>query len=147
MRKYPLFVTVVYLAAFSCAAPAPSRSLTANAEIDAFVGGAVVLSADAPTTVTVGSEFSIVLEENASTGYQWSYTASAAGLAEEIAKKTFDTVPEYTAGAPAVTVWKFRADAEGEAVFTYLNYRPWEKPETAVKRMTYTVRIVDRVRS
>lgn len=142
MRNNLLFVTLVFLTAFSCAAPAPSRDLPSNAEIDAFIGGAVVLSADAPTTVTVGSEFCIVLEENLSTGYQWSYTIEPAGLAEETAKESFDTATKLMIGAPVNTVWKFRAVGEGEATLTFLYYRPWEKPETAVKRMTYTVRIV-----
>ncbi len=142
MRHTLLLATVTLFVALSCAAPAPSRDLPANAEMEAFIGSAVVLSMDTPATVTVGSEFAVVLEENPSTGYQWIYTAGPAGVMSETAEKSFDAVAKPMIGSPVVTVWKFRADSNGEAVLTYLYYRPWEKPETAVKRMTYTVKIV-----
>jgi predicted secreted protein len=142
MRYGSLFAVVVVCLGLSCAAPAPSRGVPANAEMDAFIGGAAVLSADTPTTVTVGSEFAVVLEENASTGYQWIYTATPANLTTESNKESFETSTKPMMGAPVITVWKFKANAAGEVTFSYLYYRPWEKPETAVKRMTYTVKIV-----
>ena len=60
--------------------------------MDAFIGGAVVLSPGVPATIKVGGEFAVVLEENASTGYRWTYTATPAGLAEESAKESFRAV-------------------------------------------------------
>ncbi len=142
MRYGSLFAVIVVCMALSCAAPAASPGQPANDEMDAFIGGAVVLSPSAPATVTVGGEFAVVLEENASTGYRWAYTAAPADIAEESAKESFGAVAQPMVGAPVVTVWKFTAKAEGEVTLTYLYYRPWEKPETAVKRMAYTVKIV-----
>jgi predicted secreted protein len=141
MKGTLLSAIVTLLVALSCAAPATCPGETLGAEVDAFVGGAVVLSPDAPATVTVGSEFAVVLEENPSTGYGWTYTMDPPGLAAETAEESFAAVPEPMPGSPVNTVWKFRADSAGEVVLTYLYYRPWEKPETAIKRMTYTVKI------
>ncbi len=142
MKSTLLLAVVTLLVALSCAAPAPCPGESLDPEVNAFVGGAVVLSPDAATTVTVGSEFAVVLEENPSTGYGWSYAMVPEGLALKTAEESFSAVPEPMPGSPVNTVWKFRAEAAGEVVFTYLYYRPWEKPETAVKRMTYTVKIV-----
>ena len=143
MRYGSLFAVVLVCLGLSCAAPAASPDAPAlNADMKAFIGNAAVLSADTPATVAAGSEFCVVLEENASTGYRWAYTAAPTGLATEVGKESFPASDEPMIGAPSITIWKFRADAAGEAVLTYLYYRPWEKPETAVKRMVYTVKVV-----
>jgi predicted secreted protein len=110
--------------------------------MDAFIGSAAVLSPSAPATVTAGGEFAVVLEENVSTGYRWTYTAAPADLATETGRESFGPPAQPMVGAPVVTVWKFTAKAEGQVTLTYLYYRPWEKPETAVKRMAYSVKIV-----
>jgi predicted secreted protein len=107
-----------------------------------FIGNAAVLSADTPAIVAAGGEFCVVLEENASTGYRWTYTTAPVGPATEVGKESFSASDKAMIGAPSITIWKFRADAPGELVLTYLYYRPWEKPETAVRRMVYRVQIV-----
>jgi predicted secreted protein len=142
--RYVSFAAIAALClALSCAAPAASPGQPANAEMEAFIGNAIVLSPDVPATVMLGGEFAIVLKENPSAGYQWSYSIMPAELARETAKESFSTATKpMMVGAPVFTVWKFRADAGGEAVFTYLYYRPWEKPETAVERKVFKVTIV-----
>jgi predicted secreted protein len=142
MRYGSLFAVIVVCLALSCAAPATSPGQPANAEMDAFIGGAVVLSPDVPATVKIGGEFAVVLKGNPSAGYQWTYAVEPTGLAGETAQENFSAVPEPMIGSPVFTVWKFTARAEGEAVLTYLHYRPWEKPETAIDRAVYTVKIV-----
>jgi predicted secreted protein len=140
--KYAIpLATGILCFVLSCAAPAAPPDAPANADVEAFVGGCVTLSPDSPATVAPGQEFAVVLKENPSTGYQWSYTADPAGLVSETATESFSAVPTPMAGSPVWTVWKFRADAEGEAVLTYLYYRPWEKPETAEKREVFRVKI------
>ncbi len=141
--RYASFVAIAAAClAISCAAPAASPARTVDTAMGAFIGNAAVLSPDTPATIMVGGEFAVVLEENPSTGYRWTYTIEPAGLATESARESFNGAAQPMVGAPVDTVWKFKAEAEGEVVLTYLYYRPWEKPETAVKRMTYTVKIV-----
>jgi predicted secreted protein len=143
MRYGSLFAAAALCLALSCAAPAaPPEGLPLNAEMKAFIGAATVLSADTTTTVMAGSEFCVVLEENASTGYKWTYTAAPADLATETGKESFGPPAQPMVGAPVLTVWKFKASAEGQLTLTYLYYRPWERPETAIKRMVYTVKVV-----
>ncbi len=142
MRYASLLAIVALSVALSCASPAAEPGRPGNADMQAFIGNAAVLGPGTPSTVMTRGEFAIVLEENASTGYQWTYTVTPTGLAAEIGKERFGAVAQPMVGAPVDTVWKFRADAEGEAVITFLYYRPWEKPETAVKREVFTVKIV-----
>jgi predicted secreted protein len=142
MRYTSLLAIIALSLALSCAAPAAAPGQPANAEMDAFIGSAAVLVADVPATIMVGGEFAVVLEGNYSTGYAWTYTAAPADLATETGKESFGPPAQPMVGEPVVTVWKFTAKAEGEMTLTYLYYRPWEKPETAVTRMSYTVKIV-----
>ena len=142
MKYRLLFAVAAFFLTLSCVCPAARTGEPVNTEKKAFIGNAAVLIADTPGSIKAGGEFAVVLEENASTGYSWTYTMVPEGLATETGKQSFGTSEKPMMGAPVTTVWKFRADAEGVLTLTYLYYRPWEKPESAVKRVTYTVTIV-----
>jgi predicted secreted protein len=107
-----------------------------------FIGDAVLLTEGSTAEVAVGAEFAVALEENPSTGYSWSYTVRPPDSVKETAKESFYPDPQPMIGAPVVTVWKFGAVKEGEATLTFLYYRPWEKPETAVDKKVFRVKIV-----
>ncbi len=107
-----------------------------------FIGDAPVLSEDAITEIKVGGEFAVALEENPSTGYTWQYTVLPTDVVSESAKESFQTDPKPKVGAPVITVWKFGTLREGEATLTFLNYRPWEKPDTAGDKKVFTVKVV-----
>lgn len=82
-------------------------------------------------------KFNISLEENASTGYSWSY---------KINKKTIkltNVETENKVGAPTQKMWTFMAKKSGtyKIAFTYL--RPWEKDSTPSKKVEYTVKVTD----
>jgi inhibitor of cysteine peptidase len=107
-----------------------------------FIGDAPQLSEGAITEVKVGGEFAVTLEENPSTGYTWQYTALPVDYVSESAKESFQTDPGAIVGAPVITVWKLGTVREGEVTLTFLYYRSWEKPDTAVDKKVFTVKVV-----
>lgn len=77
-------------------------------------------------TVKVGEEFTVELESNASTGYEWKMTqgpdTSILGLTtdEFVAPQT--TMP----GAPGMHVWRFKALKAGKTNMVFEYARSWE---------------------
>lgn len=88
-------------------------------------------------TIYKNQKFFITLEENASTGYSWSYKASAKTI-KLIKEDTIDLV-----GAPTQALWTFEAKKSGtyKLVFTYA--RSWEKNSSDANVVEYTVKVTD----
>ncbi len=75
-------------------------------------------------TLPVGSEITISLEENPTTGYSWNVTSSA-GL--EYVNDTYIAPETELVGAGGVHVWQYLAAEEGTAEFSAIYKRPWEE--------------------
>ncbi len=89
-------------------------------------------------TLPVGSEITISLEENPTTGYSWNVTSSA-GL--EYVNDTYIAPETELVGAGGVHVWQYLAAEEGTAEFSAIYKRPWEETtgnETAFS-MAFTI--------
>lgn len=90
----------------------------------------------------------VALFENATTGYQWAYTADVSGiLAPEwdayIAPDTEAQDGETKVGESGYHVWIFNAEKPGKVTLTFTYVRSWEtdvKPEATV---TYTFDVSD----
>ncbi|WP_292518536.1 protease inhibitor I42 family protein [Methanoculleus sp.] len=80
---------------------------------------------DDNTTVTlpVGSNITISLEENPTTGYEWNVTSST-GL--QLVNETHDAQETELVGAPGVHIWEYIAADEGDAEFSAVYMRSWE---------------------
>ena len=105
-----------------------SKKSTTNKDI-------VVLSEDKVNTLKKNQQFSISLEQNASTGYSWSYTTNKKALplaSEEV---------QQPDGAPYDKAWTFRADKAGTYKIIFTNSRAWEKEDKDAKTVTYTVKV------
>lgn len=85
-------------------------------------------------TVSTGSEITISLDENPTTGYEWNVTSSA-GL--EYVNDTYIVPETELVGAGGMHVWQYLAAEEGAAEFTAINKRPWE--ETTGNETTFTM--------
>lgn len=98
----------------------------------------VTLDADKENTVKLGQKFSVILEENASTGYSWSYNIKDNGIA------FINTESEPLIGAPVNREWTFTAGKSGtyKIVFTYA--RSWEKESSDSKTVEYTIKVVNK---
>ncbi len=81
--------------------------------------------ADDNTTVTlpVGSNITISLAENPTTGYQWNVTSSE-GL--EYVNDTYIAPDTGAVGAGGVHVWEYIAADEGNGEFSAIYARSWE---------------------
>ena len=81
--------------------------------------------ADDNTTVTlpVGSNITISLVENPTTGYEWNVTSST-GL--QLVNETHDAPQTELVGAPGVHIWEYIAADEGNGEFSAIYARSWE---------------------
>ncbi|WP_447941026.1 protease inhibitor I42 family protein [Pseudoxanthomonas mexicana] len=84
----------------------------------------------APVAMRVGQVLEIALTSNASTGYQWEFTADGAPvLARTTGPATpppMDTQPPMP-GASSIARWWFRAEKPGQTTVRLEYRRPWEK--------------------
>ena len=82
-----------------------------------------------PIEVRAGSDFTIALESNRSTGYQWVLVDSAALGPLRLVDTRYE-VPRRNRdrnGAGGAERWTFRAASAGEGVVSLVYVRPWEK--------------------
>ncbi|HOI57253.1 MULTISPECIES: protease inhibitor I42 family protein [unclassified Methanoculleus] len=89
-------------------------------------------------TLPVGSEITIRLAENPTTGYEWNVT-SYEGL--QLVNETHDAPQTELVGAGGVHVWEYIAAEEGAGEFSAVYMRPWENVtgnETAFS-MAFTI--------
>lgn len=96
-----------------------------------------------PIEVHAGSEFTLALKSNQSTGYQWVLADSAALGPLQLASKDYVIPREYrdANGAGGTERWTFRAYSAGSAVISLAYKRPWETiPPADSARFQVTVR-------
>ena len=92
---------------------------------------------------TVGKEFVITLNANATTGYEWQLANpiddSLIGLVGS------EYVPDKTGlvGSGGKSIWTFKAVRAGKTQVSFKYIRPWEKNTPPVKEATYIVDIKD----
>ena len=84
----------------------------------------------------------VLLLENPTTGYQWSYTLSAEGvLTLERDAYTAPEVTPGTAGAGGTHLWVFAPAGEGDVTATFVYARSWEKDVEPEATVTYTFHV------
>ncbi len=83
-----------------------------------------VLSADSIST-TVGQEFTISLDSNPSTGYEWILVSSLPDWLELVGHEYTPTNPNLIGGG-GIEEWTFKATNTGSTTLTFHYLRPWE---------------------
>ncbi len=95
-------------------------------------------SADETQEITVkrGSEFTINLKENPSTGYQWTphIGKNIIRMVDRSYRSDSDRI-----GAGGVVTFTFKAESSGGSVITFRYERPWEGK--ALKTRTYVITV------
>jgi inhibitor of cysteine peptidase len=98
--------------------------------------------ADQEITVALGSEFTIALPSNPTTGFSWQLGQELDGTVLELVGSEYirgRAIP----GAGGTECWTFRAAGPGETGIT-LNYlRPWETDVPPAKTAAFTVTVVE----
>lgn len=86
------------------------------------------LAADSPSlTIKPGRQFSITLESNPTTGYQWQLAKPVAGSCVALVTNQFIRPKSELTGAPGKELWKFKALRPGKTEIELEYVRPWEK--------------------
>lgn len=89
----------------------------------------------------VGETFSIVLDSNPSTGYQWRPANSSDGGPLKLIGSKYRASKIGLEGAGGKEIWSFEALSVAQKTIVFEYVRPWEKDKEPVKRMTFTVNI------
>jgi len=79
-----------------------------------------------PIVVEEGQEFSILLESNPTTGYQWQLTQPPDEAVLSLVKTEFEEPEENLLGAGGRERWTFKAEGRGRTTLYFVYVRPWE---------------------
>ena len=106
------------------------------------------LGADASrVTTTPGRQFSITLDSNPTTGYQWELAKPVASTCIALVTNEFVRPKSKLTGAPGKEVWKFKALSPGEAEIELQYVRPWDKGVEPTRKTNFTVVVTTRERA
>jgi predicted secreted protein len=94
-------------------------------------------------SVATGEKFSLKLESNPSTGYQWQLLQPYdPGLITLLGKGCMvNPSPHPTLGSGTTDIWNFKAIGKGKTEIRLKYVRPWEKGVLPVKTMTIPVTV------
>ena len=94
-----------------------------------------------PIKVKLGQQFSLKLESNATTGYQWQLAQSlASGKVRQVEQK-YITPKNGQIGTGGTEVWTFKAVGKGSTEIMFKYVRPWEKAVPPVELQTFLIDI------
>lgn len=90
---------------------------------------------------TVGKSFTITLDSNPTTGYQWQIVRQMdTGLLELIDSQYIAPTPKTNlVGAPGKEEWHFKAIREGKAIISFEYVRSWKKDELPVQSESFII--------
>jgi inhibitor of cysteine peptidase len=87
----------------------------------------------------VGKSFTVTLDSNPTTGYQWQIARQMdTGLVELIDSRYIAPKTDLV-GAPGHEEWHFKTIKEGKAIISFEYARPWEKDELPVQTESFIV--------
>ena len=108
-------------------------------QVIALVCTAALLAGCGTSASTPGT-YTVTLEGNGTTGYEWTYTMSEEGIVKETAADSKYEGSDGMTGAPSTYTWTFEALKEGTVTLTYEYARSWETVEPA-ETNTYTLTV------
>jgi inhibitor of cysteine peptidase len=88
---------------------------------------------------TVGKEFVITLDANATTGYEWQLANPIDDTLIKLVGSEY--VPDKTSlvGSGGKSIWTFKAGRAGKAQISFKYIRPWEKDTPPEKKESFVV--------
>jgi predicted secreted protein len=94
-----------------------------------------------PIDAAEGSEFTIVLDSNPTTGYHWELAEELDAGVVEFVSRDYKAGQPVTTGSGGVDVWTFKAIAAGESRITLGYYPPSNDPVEPQQTVTFTVTV------
>lgn len=92
-----------------------------------------------PLEATAGSEFTIVLESNPTTGYHWDIAGESDGNIVQLVFREYKGDEPVMPGSGGVDIWTFKAVNTGETHITLGYYPPSNDPVDPQQTETFTV--------
>jgi predicted secreted protein len=90
---------------------------------------------------TVGRTVSIVLDENPTTGYAWSYSANPEGILREVSSEyAQDAGTENMMGAGGKHTWVFESIGQGDTLLRFTYARPTETGVLPAREVFFLLR-------
>lgn len=84
----------------------------------------------------------IRLEENPTTGYSWQYKIDDESIAVvEEDEYVQDEAPDGMTGVGGVHTYRLAGISSGETKITFKYFRPWQDESTAVKEVTFELKV------
>lgn len=80
-----------------------------------------------PIQVTTGQPFTIVLDSNRTTGYQWQLAKPLDASILQQVDNVYEAPQTNLAGAGGKELWTFKAVGKGKTTIDFQYVRPWEK--------------------
>ena len=87
----------------------------------------------------VGKNFTITMDSNPTTGYQWQIARQMDTGLVELIDSQYIAPKTGLVGAPGKEEWHFKAIKEGKAIISFDYVRPWEKDELPAQTETFIV--------
>jgi len=91
--------------------------------------------------VTVGEEFKITLDSNATTGFQWSLAVPVDESVVKLVSNAYEAPQTALVGAGGKEVWTFRAVGRGRTEIRMKYSRSWEKGTVPARGAVFSVRV------
>lgn len=92
-----------------------------------------------PVNVAVGREFTLTLESNRTTGYQWQLAKSPDETVVKLIGNRYELPDSRLIGAGGREVWAFKAVGKGKTEVDLRYVRPWEKDIPSAKEAVFSV--------
>jgi inhibitor of cysteine peptidase len=92
-----------------------------------------------PVAATVGKEFKITLQCNATTGYQWVLAKAPDEKLVKLLRTEYKRLDTKLVGAGGDMVWTFQALAEGKTQMGLDYVRPWEKGQKPAQTTNFVI--------
>lgn len=117
----------------SCAVPPGQATGSGTGDVPNFSDPAK------PVKITAGSDFTLTLESNRTTGYQWQLAGTPDESVVKLVGSRYELADTKLIGAGGREVWTFKAVGKGKAEIGLKYVRPWEKDVPPVKEAVFTV--------
>jgi predicted secreted protein len=96
---------------------------------------------DKPIVITVGQQFSVVLDSNPTTGYQWQIAEPLNESMVLLVGTDYQATPTNRVGAGGRQIFNFQALGAGKTSIGLAYHRSWEKGVLPVKTVTFSVTV------
>lgn len=144
-RTLVMLIALVTIAGLSSACSSDDdASSTSNESESTTVKPLTFSDAATPIAVVPGEPFSISLESNPSTGYQWTITEQPDPELVTVENESGTVNPgdndSGAVGVPGTTTFDFKAKASGTATVTFTYARSFD-PEDSPTSTTFTINV------